>query len=202
MNDTTKELSSEEELNIGCDLRLSGEYAAAIERLRRALEIDPDCARAHAELGSALVSQAEEHCGAERLERLRIALGHLKRSVELEPDYDWSRLYLGNALWNLGKTREALVQYEAAVRINPSAGFIHAFCADFLSTALGPSPMADARFKKAIELDAEDDTIRYLYGKHLLRAKRYAGARRELLLADRLGNEKALGVLAAIEDDT
>jgi len=201
MDDTTKEISRLH-CNIGCNLRLNGEYGAAIERFRRALEIDPDYARAHAELGSALVAQAEECRGAEKPRRLRTALDHLRRSVELEPDYEWSRMYLGRVLWSLGKTREALVHYEAAVRIDPSVGFILAFCADFVSTAFGPGPVAEARFRRAIDLDGEDDTIRYLYGKHLLRAKRYTEARRELLIADRLGNGKALGVLAGVEDDT
>lgn len=183
--------------NLGCGFRLSGEYRSAIEHLRWAIEIDPDYAIAHAELGFALLLEARER-GDEAREG---ALEHLKKAVALDPEYPWSRVYLANLLGELRQTLEARVHYAAALRIRPNDGFILAEYADFLSTAFGPHMEADTLFKKAIALAPEDDIVRFLRGTHLLRAKRYSEARRELLLADSLGHPRALEVLGEVDTE-
>jgi Flp pilus assembly protein TadD len=89
----------------------------------------------------------------------------------------------------------------AAVRLRPNDAFVVAAHADFLSEAFGPSAQAESGFTKAIELDPQHEVVRFWYGKHLLRAKRYSDARRELLLADRLGHRRASEVLAELSED-
>jgi Tfp pilus assembly protein PilF len=73
--------------------------------------------------------------------------------------------------------------------------------ADFLSAGLGAIARAEAQFQRAIEIAPDDPLVRYHYGKHLLRVKRYADARCELVLADRLGDARALGLLSSIEPE-
>lgn len=185
--------------NIGCALRLDGEYAGAIEHFERAVEIDPDYAEAHAELGYALFQDAQ--CSIAEVPRSvgERALSHLRRSVVLDPDYYWARLYLAVYSWKFRCVREARMQYAAAVRIDPEDALARSLYADFLSEAFGPSPAVEARFKRAIGLAPEDARVRFHYGKHLLRAERYTEARAQLLLADRLGHRRALEVLHAAE---
>jgi len=120
----------------------------------------------------------------------QLALRHLRRSVELDPEYHWSRLYLANLLWQLKRVRQARVHFEAAARLRPDDGFVLSACADFLSVQSGGSERVEPRFRKAVELAPEEPAVRYQYGQHLLRTKRYGEARRELFdaLPDRAGN--------------
>jgi tetratricopeptide (TPR) repeat protein len=177
--------------NIGLALVAEERYAEAIERFERALELDPDYAIAHRELGRAILKATK---GSERR-----ALLHLQHSVALDPSDHWSQLYLAVCLWRLERIRKARVHYEAAVRLAPDDGLVLSCHADFLSAEFGPSDALEARFQKAIGLDAESASVRFFYGKHLLRAKRYTEARVQLLLADRLGHPRALEVLRAAE---
>jgi tetratricopeptide (TPR) repeat protein len=185
--------------NIGCKLRLSGDLEGAIQCFRKAIELDPDYAVAHAELGIALGMACDE--SADQRDERREAIQHLERSVALDPNYVWSRLHLANALWQVERPREARVHYEAAVHLWPHDAFTLAMYADFLSSAFGASAEAEQQFERAIALDSNDASVRYHFGKHLLQAGRYSEARRELLLADRLGHRRALALLESFEMD-
>lgn len=177
--------------NLGVEHRFRGAYAEAITCFERALAIDVDYGIAHAELGYTLMLQKQ---GGEKR-----ALVHLRRAVALDPKHHWSRIYLANCAWHLERIREARLHYDAAVRLEPSSGYVLSLYADFLSSAFGPSVSVEARFRKAIALAPDDEDVRYYYGKHLLRAKRYTEARTQLVLADRFGHPRALEVLHAAE---
>jgi len=181
--------------NLGCHLRFEGQLDAAIDHLQRASDIDADYAAAHAELGFALMLQARRG-GSDRNGDLQRALRHLQRSVQLDPRYHWSRLYLGNLLWTLKRIRQARPHYEAAVRLRPDDGFVLSCSADFLSSQFPASRLAESRFKTAVQMAPDDPHIHYEYGRHLLRSERYGEARRELLLAERLGHERAREALS------
>ncbi len=187
--------------DLGGSLRVRGELAEAIECFRRAIAIDPVYAAAHAELGFALALEARHRQDEPAVDQKRTALEHLKRSVALDPEYSWSRIYLANELCHFGRTREARIHYEAAARLCPDDGFVLVLYADFLSVMGGANSQAQHWFERALAVDGEDDRVHYWYGKHLLRVKRYTEARRELLLADRLGNPHALALLASVDDD-
>jgi protein O-GlcNAc transferase len=187
--------------NIGCHLRLAGDLEAALVCFQRAIDIDPEYAVAHAELGFALMRRKHSLDGQRSDLDVHRALRHLRRSVKLDPQYHWSRLYLGNLLWNLRRLRQARTHYEAAARLMPDDGFVLATCADFVSAVSRGGARAEPRFRRAIELAPQDPFIRYAYGRHLHRAKRRAEARRELELADRLGHPRAQELLADLEED-
>jgi tetratricopeptide (TPR) repeat protein len=186
--------------DLGYDLRRKGDLESAIEHFRKALAIDPLYAGAHAELGMALVRLSETGRGdADSL--FGEALDHLERAVALDANAPKWRLYLAVTLWQADRLRQARVHYEAAVHLDPDKAATLGFYADFLSTAFGCRTEAELRFKRAIELDPEHPGVHYYFGKHLLRVGRHAEARRELLLADRLGDERALPLLQSSDDD-
>jgi tetratricopeptide (TPR) repeat protein len=188
--------------NIGCHLRLAGDLDAALECFQRAIAIDPDYAVAHAELGFILMRRNDDRAYRQTAADMQqLALYHLRRAVELDPEYHWSRLYLANLLWQLKRVRQARVHFEAAARLRPDDGFVLSACADFLSVQSGGSDRVEPRFRKAVERAPEEPAVRYQYGQHLLRTKRYGEARRELLLADRLGHPRAREVLASIGEN-
>jgi tetratricopeptide (TPR) repeat protein len=170
-------------------LREKGDLDAAVDCFQRAIDIDPDYTLAHADLGAALIP----------VDRQR-ALRHLGRAIELDPEDYWSRLFLGNLLWMLKRLRQARIQYEAAARLRPDDGFVLAASADFLSVQSGGSPRIEPRFRRAVELAPEEPFVRLCYGQHLLRASRYGDARRELVLADRLGHTRAHLLLVDLGD--
>ncbi len=187
--------------NLGCHLRFAGDLDAAVDCFQRAIDIDPDYALAHAELGFALMLRRSGLDDVEAAADTRRALRHLHHSVAIEPNYHWSRLYLGDLLWILGRVRQARVHYEAATRIAPESSFVLGRYADFLSTVTGARQGVEPRFAKAIALDPDDPSARYYYGRHLQRAGRCNEVRRELLLADRLGHQSAREALHRYDDD-
>ncbi len=178
--------------NLGCSLRIAGDWDAAEPHFRRALEIDPEYARAHAELGFLLIRDFATH---EDRERQTTGLCHLQRSVELDPHYGWSHVYLGAGLAAAGRLREARPHHERACEIWPRDALTRALLGDFLSVKLAADAEAEKHLRHAVELDPEEDAARLYLGRHLIRVGRMAEARRELLEADRLGNKDALAAL-------
>jgi tetratricopeptide (TPR) repeat protein len=73
--------------NIGNVLSKEGKLDEAIRYYRRALELDPDFAKAHYNLGNVLLDQGE-------FER---AVIHYKMAVKLEPDWTEARSHLSLA---------------------------------------------------------------------------------------------------------
>jgi TPR repeat/Glycosyltransferase family 9 (heptosyltransferase) len=87
----------------------------ALAVLRRALEIAPDYAEAHNNLGNALRERGEFD-GAEACYR---------RALELKPDYAEARHNLGNAFKSRGHLAEALDCYDRALAIRPDLAQVH-----------------------------------------------------------------------------
>lgn len=184
--------------NLGVEHRFRCEYAEAIERFERAIAIDPDYTIALTQLGYTLLLKGQRE-GSMPLFVCERAAVHLRRAVALAPDDPDPMIYLAQCLWRLERIREARMHYVEAVRLTPESGYVLSLLADFLSAEFGPSADVEARFRKAVALDADDEDVRYRYGKHLLRAERYTEARAQFVLADALGHPRALEVLHAAE---
>ena len=82
---------------------------AAIDLLRRAIEIDPGYFRAHQQLGILLQQQGD----------VLAAEYEFRRCVELFPDDYWSLLYLANALAAQGQAADAEQRFRLALSIRP-----------------------------------------------------------------------------------
>lgn len=95
-------------LNLGDTYSRQRRSTEAIAAFRRGLEIDPNDAGAHNDLGCELVLQ----------NRAPEALPHLERAVELRPIAE-HHSNLGNALRRLGRVDEALAQYRRALELDP-----------------------------------------------------------------------------------
>lgn len=104
----------------------------AWEAARRALELNPDLADAHASMGVLLVF---EHDGPG-------VLRALQRAVELKPSYAQGRAWLGEALSNFGRLTEALPETRTAAKLDPMSPLnrvvlaYHYLYADSLEKAL------------------------------------------------------------------
>jgi len=107
----------------------------AASHLRHALEIAPNRAEAHFNLGFLLLSEGKAEEATKRLER----------ALELRPNMVIAAFYLGAALEQLKRSEDAVRAYEQALQIEPSFG--HAYL------SLGELLLA---------MDRRDDACRYL----------------------------------------
>jgi tetratricopeptide (TPR) repeat protein len=90
-------------------LRNLDRHAEAEESARHAVELVPDNAAAHAELGHVL----------KELDRLDEAIEAYQQAVALEPDNIWHHLSLGSAYRANGQTVEAVQEYQDVLELAP-----------------------------------------------------------------------------------
>ncbi|MBV9868536.1 MAG: tetratricopeptide repeat protein [Abitibacteriaceae bacterium] len=187
--------------NLGCEYKLQNKYELAEYHLRRAIEIDPHYAVAYAELGVVLYSEAlarlrrDESDDGLRAEAKQVLL----KSIELKPDYGWSRLYLAELMWHLGKGKAAEEHFQAAVTIWPDT-LTYSYYGNFLFATDFDRAKAGQLLRKATELDPDYSYAHYFLGKHLIRCKHKFKAKQALLKAAELGHEKARELLTKLEN--
>jgi tetratricopeptide (TPR) repeat protein len=108
---------------------------AAVMRLRKTLEISPNRAETHFNLGLLFLSQDKTEEGIKRFER----------ALELRPNMLMAAYYLGVALEKMERSEEAVRAYERALQIEPAFGRAYASLGQLL-----------------LESDRRDDARRYL----------------------------------------
>jgi len=188
----------------------SADRPDGIAYLEKALEIKPDYAEAHYNLGVAL-----DDAG-----RLPEAIAQFEEAVRLKPDYVEAHNNLGGALRDTGRAAEAIDQfiqtlrldpgyymaennlanmlvntpgglsqaifhYEAAARLSPDSAAIQANLGYALAAA-GRLPEAIVRDELALRIDPGLAAVRYNLGEALLREGRMADADAQFKEAARL----------------
>ena len=112
------------------------------EYIRRALEIDPDLAEAHASLGYQYMLDYD-WAASER---------ELQRAMVLDPKYPQSYAWNGARLMMIGKYDEALASIDQALTLDPTSNGINFYKGVCLGVA-GRRDESIQQFKKTIELD-------------------------------------------------
>lgn len=113
-----------------------------LEYIRRALEIDPDLAEAHASLGYQLMCN-QDWAASER---------ELKKAQELNPNYAQAYAWNGIRMTMIGKYDEALAEIDRALAIEPTANSPNFYKATTLAVS-GQRGAAIQLFKRMIEMD-------------------------------------------------
>jgi non-specific serine/threonine protein kinase len=114
----------------------------AVVALRRALELQPTLAAAHAWLGLSLLL----------LDRVDDACASLQRAVEIEPNNASTHQALARALWmGKGRVNDAIAELRRATALNPEAGYSH-LQLSFLESLNGELDAAEHSARQAIEL--------------------------------------------------
>ncbi len=141
---------------LGATLDRRGQPDAAIAAKRRAAELLPDDAEAHANLGNSL-SRAARHAEAEAAYRRAIQLqpglasahnrlgiclqaqgraeeaeAAYRRAAELQPDLAEAHTNLGIMLWNRSALDEAEAAYRRAIQLDPARAEFHSNLASLL----------------------------------------------------------------------
>jgi len=123
----------------------AGRAPAAIDELRRALQIAPNDAEAHSNLGSVLLSQGN---GAEASE-------HLRRAIQLAPNDDRVRFNYANLLQASGRIDAAIAEFRRAVQLNPDNADAHFN----LAVLLGPRNQIEeaiGHLRRVIEINPQN----------------------------------------------
>ncbi len=135
----------------------------AVELGQRRVEVRPDDARAHHELGLALL----------RLGRRSEAMTALRRAIEVDPSYAPAHCNLGLALEEIGDFVAAAAALREAQRLQPKSGFIAYHLAAVAAQAGEPFPVVKAcpRDYLVSLFDGYADR----FDAHLFETLRYAG---------------------------
>jgi tetratricopeptide (TPR) repeat protein len=117
--------AAEEWFEWGCELE-GADAEQAREAYERAIELDPNHASAHVNLGRLLHEAGDP----------RAAEPHYRAALEVRSDDATASYNLGVALEDMGKLPEALLEYQKAVRLEPNNADAH-FNAASLAERLG-----------------------------------------------------------------
>jgi len=92
-----------------------GQHTLAIQAYQRVLELDPNHAAAHINLGT-LYYNRQEYTLAEK---------HYRRAIEVDPRYALAYFDLGNVLDETGRVAEAIQTYNTALQLAPTYADAH-----------------------------------------------------------------------------
>ncbi len=132
------------QFNVAVDLMGKNQYVPAIAQWKKALEMDPEDAKARYNLASCLHSAGQ----------FDDAMAQYQKSLEINPENAKALTNLGVLLAGKGKLDEAIDHFKKALVIKPN----NADAQSNLGLALiekGQSEAAIEHFKKAVEIDPE-----------------------------------------------
>jgi tetratricopeptide (TPR) repeat protein len=140
-------------VDVASDLMKKRQFEAAAVELRKALELQPNEASTHYNLGLALFETG----------KAGEAIQHYNRALELSPEYPEAHNNLGSALSALGNLDDAIVHFRKAVELDPS----RASAQTNLGTVLAQKGMfaeAIPHFEIALARDPENAETRNSMG--------------------------------------
>ncbi len=112
--------------------------------LRKAIELNPNFANAHFNLGNIFID----------LDKLQEAELSIRKAIELDPDFENAHSNLAGILKDLGKLKEAELSIRRVIELNPNFANAHSNLGVILRD-LGKLKEAELSIRKAIELDPD-----------------------------------------------
>ena len=119
-------------------------YPRAKETAKRALELDPNCAEAHAALGWAATAYYWDWVAAET---------EFQRAIELKPQYGPVHIWYSHFLKAMGRTKESFEESKRAIECDP-LGLVLNMHMGWHYLYLREYPQAIEQLLKTLELDA------------------------------------------------
>jgi len=149
-------------------------YTKATPYIMKALELNPNLAEPHADLGAFMFDY--EHKPKESESEFR-------KAIELNPNYANAHQFLSHVLCSERRFTEAFAEIRRAVELDPLSRFINLSLGDALYY-LGEYEKAIEQFKKVVELDPNYDEVypsliqaylrKSMYDEALRAAEKYA----------------------------
>ena len=139
---------------------------------RKAIEIKPDIAEAHYNLGIILSD----------LGKSQDAELSYRKAIEIKPDYPEAHYNLGVLLNDLGKLQDAELSYRKAIEIKPDYPEAH-YNLGVIFKELGKLEEAELSYRKAIEIKPDYAEAHYLLSVIYSKEKLFSKAYKEINLA-------------------
>ncbi|MDR3717819.1 MAG: tetratricopeptide repeat protein [Bryobacteraceae bacterium] len=150
------------QLDVALALNSKRQYPEAIPELKKALELDPNDARALVNLG---IAQAATGAPDE-------AAANYRKAIQAEPKNAGGYLAMGDLMEAQGTPGEAVAYYGQALELRPDDARLHNRMGMALADS-GHAADAIAQYRRALELDpAHADTFAHL-GEALVRAGQF-----------------------------
>ena len=163
------------------DLAEKGEYAAAIAEWKELLANNPDDARIHSNLGSALA----------QVGRYSEAITEFEKALELNAQYREIYHNLGRTLLAAGRPDDAIQILQKGLQLYPESPDLH----NHLGLALSSKNRLDeakAEFETTLKLNPNDVVAHFVLGKTLAQTGDWDAAITEYKEALRLGPDSEL----------
>jgi Flp pilus assembly protein TadD len=136
------------------------DFAGAIPAWRKALELAPDDARAHNNLGVALLETRN----------FDLAIAEFRKSLELNSGSSQAHNNLGSALAESGKMDAAFTEFESSVQLNPDNASAQTNLGNALALQSGRLEEAIAHLRKGVEMKLDSASGQNNLGIALARA--------------------------------
>jgi tetratricopeptide (TPR) repeat protein len=175
------------------ELNESGEFAAALELLEQAVELDSGISDAYVARGWAL-----ENHGPDRYSEAQAAY---ERALELEPSNPWGRQGLAHLLEVNGEVEEARTLYRAVVSDHAEDLSTDADLLEIVGWCrhrLGDHQGAERTFRRAVEVDPSRAPVRFDLGLALFSMARDAEGLEEVESGLRVLESKDQGYRRAV----
>jgi len=154
-------------LSQGMDLYQDGKYTEAAEAFRRSVALSPTSQYAQTSADYMASSYI-------KLGRIDKAAEAYKTSMQLDPTSDAPVLKLANLYFAEGRHQDALMQYEKAVRLNPSAANYYSLGQTHL--AMGDYSQAESAFSRVQRMEPEATNGYFGLGQTYNKMERYDDA--------------------------
>ena len=165
-------------------LMKKGEYAEAIPKWKKALQLTSSQWQAHNSLGVALMETGQ----------VDDAISHYEAALALNPEYPEAMNNLGEALAASGRVDEGIAQFEKAVTIDPAYVVAHGNLG-MLYARSGQNDKAIVHMRKVVEITPEVPDAHRNLGHALASNGQFDEARQQLLEAiKRSGGRDALAM--------
>lgn len=177
-------------------LEAEGDFAAAIEQYRKALQIEPKLPGAHRALGVALMNNVNDEPSRKE------AQACFERELALNPNDGLSEYQLGELMWLENRAGDALRRFSRAIELQPN--FADAFIAmGKILTATGEPGRAVAMLEKAVSLDAANEVAHYRLAQAFQKLEKKEDAEREFAEFRRLraSLESLRGIYRQIQEN-
>lgn len=129
------------------------DLAGAEAALRKAIELDPNDAKAYTNLGVALARQG----------KLEEAIAEYKQATHFDPNSAATHTNLGSALARQGNLEEAVAEHKQAIRISPTSTAAHTNLGSALARQ-GKLEEAIAAYRQALRINSSFAEAHYNLG--------------------------------------
>ncbi len=143
--------------------------AAAAQRFRAALALDPNFARAAAGLSYTEFQSAFQHFETDVAHHQSLARAHAEEAMKHDPLDPFCNLIIGRAMWLAGDVEGGLTWVDRAIELNPNNAIGFYNSATF-NNVLCNSAVAESHIEIALRLSPMDPQLQSMFGTRALAA--------------------------------